>query len=101
MRRQFVSIIIAVALSLVSLVGCGSTAVSDTKPPEQAATPAVSEKPAEAPGAPTQTQQHGAQAQAQQVGDLIGERAPPILHPAADDHPGDERCGDESDDDAE
>lgn len=58
MRRQFLSIIIAVALSLVSLVGCGSAAlsVSSTKPPEQATSPAVSEKQAEAPGAPTQAQ---------------------------------------------
>jgi hypothetical protein len=58
MRRQFLSMITAVVLSLVSLVGCGSAAVSvsSTKPPEQATTPAVSEKQAEAPASPTKVE---------------------------------------------
>jgi len=65
MRRQFLLMITAVALSLVSLVGCGSAAVSvsSTKPPEQAATPAVSEKQAEAPGAQTKAPTQPAVAQ--------------------------------------
>src|SRR5215213_6461066 len=62
MRRQFLSI---VALSLVSLAGCGSTSVnvSSTKPPEQAATPAVSEKQAEVSTTPAKAQTQPALAQ--------------------------------------
>lgn len=55
MRRQFLSI---VALSLVSLAGCGSTSVnvSSTSSPEPVTTPAVSEKQAEVPRAPMKAQ---------------------------------------------
>ncbi len=59
MRRKFLSIIItAIALSLVSLGGCGSKSVnvSSMRSPEQATTPAVSEKQAQASSAPTKAQ---------------------------------------------
>src|SRR5215213_2781373 len=59
MRRQFLSMMLTgVALSLVSLAACGSTSVNmaSTKGPEPAATPAVSEKQAEAPSAPAKAQ---------------------------------------------
>jgi len=59
MRRQFLTLMISgVALSLVSLAGCGSTSVNvaSTKSPEPAPAPAVSEKQAEASSAPQKTQ---------------------------------------------
>jgi hypothetical protein len=54
MRRQFISMILtAIALSLVLLVGCGSTTVNvgSTKVPERDPSPAIAEKQTEAPAA--------------------------------------------------
>jgi len=60
MRRQFLSMMItAIALSLLSLGGCGSKSVnvSSTRSPEQATTtPAVSDKQTQVSSAPTKAQ---------------------------------------------
>lgn len=56
MRRQILSMMITgIALSLVSLAGCGSTSVNvgSTRSPEPGTTPAISEKQTEAPSVPT------------------------------------------------
>lgn len=67
MRRQFLSMIITgVALSLVSLAGCGSKSVDvgSTRAPEPVTQPAVSEKQTTPPSTPTKAQTQPAPEQA-------------------------------------